>query len=303
MIYIQVVDLISREGVADVVVRLLTDDTPPLVAAEGVSGEDGRALVDIAEGTYELRLFKAGYRGPLRSFIDVPADPDPSMVWTGEVEDMNAHPQPTDAALCRVTGAVVDGSSAWAGGGTYFFRPVYPRVFRGLLVQHEVSARVGANGRADVSLIRGGVYAVDRGDGQITYVLVPQHATANLADLLFPEPDRVEWEADEPGTSALSVAEGSTAEIHPEVILTSGQSVPFTWPHDRTEEGVATWVALAVDDTSVARVRWESGGVLLVVGVAPGVTYLRAADLPSRVHSRLPGAVGSALTITVTEVG
>lgn len=303
MFYIRVIDRDSSEPVEGVVVRLRERTAPYTIGAEGMSGEDGLVYLEVPEGTWWLSGYMVGRGFPAHLDIEVTADMDPTMGWELSSWDLNPAPgAPNDAALCRLYGVVCDPSGVGVPAEGIQVSPIWPRKYRGRLVVSGTTHRADNAGQFRFELVRGGVYSTML-QGMEHRFHVPDLPTAPLAEVMLPEVASAVWDAEQPGLAEVSLAVGDSVILSPQVTLTSGDVVPFTWGDTLAEEALTAWVTVTILSGEAVIQRSLGARSLELTGVAAGVAILRI-DRRSDAPSGVPG-VGTTgagrylLTVTV----
>lgn len=212
------------------------------------------------------------------------------------------HPTATNPRLCRCSGFFLDiAGRPLVNMDISFINTFAPAVVDGSAVMGpEIQVRTDEDGYVEVDLYRNGIYdawvpgvcAREDAEGNTAVafprsVKVPDSASANLPDLLFPVVAAVDF-----GVASLSLAILEQANLTPEVTASDGRTLVGAALED---------VIYTVDDLTVAGVS-TSATQVFVVGIAAGSTVLRATrkDL-SIVKIPATGISGQPIAITVHE--
>jgi hypothetical protein len=259
--------------------------------------------------SYTVRMSKTGvgfdgalgdsYKTP--QLIDVwsPAASSPTGTNDFDVKgETFAMPVATDARLCRASGFFKDATGRPLEGlDISLINDFKPAIVDGYAVLgSKVELRTDEDGYVEVDLYRGGEYramvqsiqaAEADPTGAIVFdreLVVPDQASVNLVDLLFPVVEEITWTL-----GALAV--GDTFELVPVVLASDGRILEGAAHED---------VLYEIADTEVATVSVLEDS-LLITALASGSTELMATRMDQTVVF-IPdsGITGSPLTITVT---
>lgn len=251
------------------------------------AGHAGFMLEDAT--TYQLRFFKqnVGFSNP--KYIDVLVSPG---INTFDVQgELFTPPAAVDPRLCRASGffRTVTGAKA-AGVSIHFIAKFDPLLLEGAAITTErVLMRTDQNGYVELDLVRNGHYDVTvegMEDFQRT-IFVPDAASVNLPDLLFPVVATVSF--DPVGPFALT-AGGTELAVTPTIISTDGRSLALS-------AGDVCW---ASSDVAVFDIAYSPTQIFLrPVGV--GTAELRATRRDKTII-RIPDTpiAGQPVTVTVT---
>lgn len=282
----------------DVTVRAF-DETGATFITSALTDGDGYADLtldgdDPAE-VYQLRFYKVGVsiQSPAQIEVYSPVSESPTgtndFTLTGHVQTL---PEATDPRLCRASG-IVRGPDGRPRAGidmsfVFLFDPVIaaPDVVLG----ERINTRSDKNGYIAIDLWRGACYlvTVESHENVQREVVVPDRASLNIGDLLFPVVAKVEFDPPGPWT----VAVGATLEITP---LVTGSD--FRILAGNAQEDVSYSSA----DVGVAAVSILGADRILISGVAPGTTELTIARLDASIRRYLdPGIDGTPVAITVS---
>lgn len=172
-------------------------------------------------------------------------------------------PTSPEPSLCRVSGYLKDIHGKPLVGTFLRIRHKYSPlaiVSTSLILQERMTVRSGRNGLIEFDLLRESRVDVEIPNllqEVVLHCVVPNSASANLIDFLFPHLVDVQWVT----ASPLSLAVGESAEVEVKGILSNGQEVSLT--------------SVSVDvETSDPAVVVESPGDLYYRGVAPGSATL-----------------------------
>jgi hypothetical protein len=252
-----------------------------------VAGHAGLMLEDAT--TYQLRFFKqnVGFSNP--KYVDVLVSPG---VNTFDVQgELFTPPAAVDPRLCRASGffRTVTGAAA-AGVSIHFIAKFDPLLLEGAAVLTEREFfRTDARGYAEVDLIRNGHYDVTiegMEDFQRT-IYVPDAASVNLPDLLFPVVATVSF--DPPGPWALTAGDPALG-VTPTILSTDGRSLQLS-------AGDVYWTT---SDKAVFDIAY-SPTQLFLRPVSAGSAELRAARSDTSII-RIPDTpiAGQPVAVTVT---
>jgi len=200
-------------------------------------------------------------------------------------------PAATDARLCRCSGYFRDSNgTAQQYLDMSFFSDFSPILLDGsAIIPRPVRVRTDRNGYAQIDLIRGGKYRVmiEAMECADRYIKVPDQASANLPDVLFPVVSSVSFDIDEPYT----VAVGGELVLTPSVFDSAGVLLEGTGSLD---------VQWTFSDPTIASVA-VAQNTLTITGLASGTTELQASrsDLSIIKIPNIP-IEGQPVLITVT---
>ncbi len=249
----------TQTPVSEVTLRVFSGSTS---VTWGVTETDGTLDLLLDEGTYTVRGYKPGVSfGPPFEF-DVTAGED------NEYDlpvDVAAAPVPRDARICILRGYVLNGFGAPAPNVDIMLWLEEPPTILGenLVIGSTVAVRTDATGYVEIPLVRTASYRFTlqgvREHGGLFEV--PDTATANLADVLYPEISEVRWE-DTPIT--LAVDEELT--VYPQVYTFAGVLL------DGSARTYLTWSSSDSDIVTVAPV--EDG--LVLTGISAGSATISA---------------------------
>lgn len=290
------------------VVASIYDVTTLALLATATSDVTGKAAFSlsgaVSPGTsYEVRFYKAGvlFANPVAIRVIEPTVTTNKFDVVGAVQ---ALPVSIDPRICRCTGQFLDfGNRPMAGRVVRVMASMetgfqVPKLVDGNMVAPDsMEFRTDSNGKVSIDLYRSGeFYITFAGDDDTVWNFkVPDRSSANLIDLIHPQPVSITWDQTAAPGNAISVAVGQT------------KTIPFTSLFSNYEEidtGLDKWfTALNSDDTLISAffVRSSTDSVQ-VTGVAPGsaqVTWqLKSGLYPIMVPPR--AVVAEPLVVTVT---
>jgi hypothetical protein len=305
----------NDEALEGVLVRVFDEDGTTFITQNTTELVGSDAVADFTlEGddppiNYTIRMFKTGvafdggfgdqFKSPQLVEIWSPAASSPTGTNDFDVKgETFTIPVATDPRLCRASGFFKDATGRPLEGlDISLINNFKPAIVDGYgVLGSKVELRTDEEGYVEVDLYRGGEYramvqsiqaAEADPTGAIVFdreLVVPDQASVNLLDLLFPVIEEITWTL-----GALAV--GDTFDLIPVVLGSDG----------RTLEGVAHEdVLYEISDTSVATVAVLEDK-LVITALASGSTELTATRRDQTVVF-IPdvGIVGSPLTITVT---
>ena len=305
----------NDEALEGVLVRVFDEDGTTFITQNTTELVGSDAVADFTlEGddppiNYTIRMFKTGvafdggfgdqFKSPQLVEIWSPAASSPTGTNDFDVKgETFTIPVATDPRLCRASGFFKDATGRPLEGlDISLINNFKPAIVDGYgVLGSKVELRTDEEGYVEVDLYRGGEYramvqsiqaAEADPTGAIVFdreLVVPDQASVNLLDLLFPVIEEITWTL-----GALAV--GDTFDLIPVVLGSDG----------RTLEGVAHEdVLYEISDTSVATVAVLEDK-LVITALASGSTELTAIRRDQTVVF-IPdvGIVGSPLTITVT---
>lgn len=231
---------------------------------QGTTDVDGFVGLTIPAGTYQLRFYKYQVSFQTPQLIEVIALESNTFDVSAEVFTF---PMARDARLCRASGFFrnITGAPA-ANVDMHFIAKFDPILLEGSAVLTERALiRTDSKGYAEIDLIRFGKYDVMiQGYNDVfREVCIPDAASVNLPDLLFPVVARVTFDP----TGDVSVGVGSTTVLTPRVIFTDGDYV------EGNDNSDVLW---AMADPAIAGVTLNGDTTLTITGIAAGTTSLVA---------------------------
>lgn len=295
------------QAIASVVVNVYDPSTMSLIASAS-SDVNGRAAF-LLDGTpdpgttYEVRFFKMGVLFPNPRLIAV-KNPLPPLETnnfdvTGTLQTI---PVATDPRLCRCTGQFVNYKNqpvadilirvaALAESG---FQT--PKVVDGNMVSPSaMEFRTDSNGRVSFDLLRTGEYYVMFAgeDDTVWNICVPDRSSANLIELIHPQPVLLEWNQTD--------APGNAISVHIEETKNVRFSITFSDYVTRTD-GLDKWVELTNSDGAVMELDfYTTEATAIVKGLSVGTAQVTVSVKPELLPPRLPdySITAPALNVTV----
>jgi hypothetical protein len=287
----------SPTPIAGAVVSIVDPATGLALVARATTNSAGIAGFDIPDGVYELRLYKREviFGGP----VAITVLGNGAYTVTGTLLTL---PVATDPLLCRCTGRLVGFSGQPLSGVTLVFTQrgdtenALPRVFASQLVaQSDLIAHSNDEGFVTLDLIRGGEFKVSfSGEELIWNFTVPTRSSANLIDLLHPQPASLTWDPTLAPANAITVQVGQTITVPVSLVLSNYEVL--------TNGATELWLAYLNSDSTIAPAVIGSAGVEVTggaVGTAQISASARQGFYPRRVPDP-PALITTPLTITVT---
>lgn len=267
------------------------------------NGRAGFQLDGSLEGTsYEVRISKLGaiFGGPKVITVLDPPTPTNKFDVSGIQSSL---PIATDPRLCRCTARLVDFSnrpsvnalvriSSLPEAGTQA-----PKLVDGNLVNTDsIELHTDKSGKVTVDLLRGGSYLiVFSGEDDTTWnFVVPDRASANLIDLVYPYPVSATWDDSIAPGNAVTIQVGQTLVV-PFTLLFSDLQV--------ATEQVQTWLTLMNSSETVVDLKLYSGSptAAVLTGLQAGAADVTMNTNPLTVK-RVPAPQVQAPTLTVTVI-
>lgn len=219
---------------------------------------------------HQLRFYKFGATIRNPQYIDVIPQVDPVIPANAfEIPvELFTPPISKDSRFCACSGFFRDPSGAPQPLLTIQLIPTFkPLIFEGAaMLTGRVSIRTDNKGFATISLVRGGIYdAIVEGlEDTVRTIYVPDAASANLPDLLFPTVREVTYGVDGDGID-LQVGPLNDRTVPYQVRLTDGRLV-----------GIPGVLLTRIEDSSVAALMAvnDQTNELVFRGLKPGVTRL-----------------------------
>lgn len=194
---------ISHDPVVGVVIRVY-DDSDVFVVQETT---DSTGKVDVTlDGAaspgnlYYVRAYKPGcsFGGPWQVRVQDPVPLGEDNDWMMSV-DVFAVPGSPNPGMCRVAGQIVDPSGNPFPSAFISFTPQYDGlipVHYDRLMAGVIQTNADDDGYVSVDLPRGGMFAVEVAEltAVCRKVTIPDRSGILLADLLFPVPERVDFD-------------------------------------------------------------------------------------------------------------
>lgn len=274
-------DIYVKNPVGDPVEGVLVkvyNDFGDVFFTQAITDADGRAGLLLETLVYSLRFYKfqVGFIQPqLISVLPAPA---------GNVFDVVAEPfeMPiaTDPRFCRCSGFFRD----IAGAPKQYLDMNFMSEFNPIVlddsavVDESRNIRTDQKGYAQIDLIRGGIYYVRveaMGGNQLRCVHVPDQASANLPDLLFPVVERVTFDP-----LPTSLVAGSELEVMPTIYDSGG------WPLVGTALADVRWgsddetVMTVIADADKLTIRALAAGVANITASRQDSSIIRIPDTP-----------------------
>jgi hypothetical protein len=250
---------------------------------QATTDSNGLAGLTLETLEYSLRFYKfqAGFTQP--QLIEVLEAPETNVFDI--VGEPFVLPVATDPRFCRCSGYFRD----LAGGPMQYLDMNFMSEFEPVIVDdamisgNSVSIRTDENGYAQIDLIRGGIYYVRIeaiGGDAMRCVRVPDLASTNLPDLLFPVVERVTFDPAGP----FAVAVGGELVVTPTVYDSAG------WPLVGAALADVLWGS--GDESVMAVVATETE--LTLRGIAAGTANLTAFRVDSSIIRIPDTAIGGA---------
>lgn len=285
----------------------------------------------VSPGTnYELRFFKSGviFTNPkLVAVLEPVAPPNTNDFDVSGIVVTN--PVATDPRMCRCTGQFINYSGLpvpdtlvrvlaiqGAGGLTQPpdaplpppwlvpLQPLPPNILSGFQVPKVLDGKMvsvqamefktDVNGKVSFDLIRNGQYFITFAgeEDQIWCVVVPDQSSANLINLIHPEPVSLTWDATDAPGNAISVAVGASDTVKFSVLFSNAISYAKNLSHV---------ITFTNSDGDLADVVYDSGnGELALTGRAVGVINVTVSVKPNMTPARIPTYAIAAAPLVVT---
>lgn len=285
----------------------------------------------ISPGTnYELRFFKSGviFQNPQAiAVIDPPANPDTNDFDVSGTVVVDA--VATDPRMCRCTGQFINFSGqpvantlvrvlAIQGSGgltdppdsplppqwiaiqpplppNYLTGFQVPKVLDGKMVSVQaMEFRTDVNGRVSFDLARLGMFYVTFAgeEDHIWCINVPDRSSANLVNLIHPEPVSLTWDPTDAPGNAVSVAVGASASVKFSVLFSNFSSYAKNLSHV---------IVFTNSDGDLADVFYNSGlGQVDITGRVVGSVHVTVAVQPNMTPARIPTYAIAAAPLVVT---
>lgn len=283
-------DTVANAALDDVLVRIYSAG---VFVTSGVTGEGtnaaGERLFTLPAGDYTMRLSMAdpGYTVPSPQSFSVAG----SDVTFDVSVAVTAAPQSSNPLLCRCSGYVVDAAGVVCRGATFgLLLADGPMVLsRSAVFNAAVQATSDSAGYVQIDLIRGAIYRVtyDGDDAFSAYCRIPDAASANFADVVFPVVSSVTF-----SPSSLAIGVGATGEVAVTVRYRSGMAL-----------GIGEFAALPVEFSGDLSISQGSGNMLLISSAVAGtftVTVARVEQEDARTRVLPTTALSSTLVVVVS---
>lgn len=275
---------------------------PTTYAEVGVSTTDihGRAsFLAIAEGDYEVRSHELGFRFVNPTLISV-TDPGPN------VFNQICHPltlsSSTDPMMCRCTGRFMGfGNQPLAGVSVRVAAKAdkgtqTPKIVNGNILSAEISLhRTNADGEVVFDLPRHGKYYVTHAgdEDNVWEIDVPDRASANLIDLMFPYPLLLIWNQEDAPGNCITVVAGTHATVRWQLAYSN---------YETLSEGLG-WLQFSDMNPGVVIIR-PVDGLIFLDPLEPGSTVLTGVTVqPEAAIQRQPVPDIQIPTLSITVVG
>jgi hypothetical protein len=290
------VDQTGNTPVPDAQVRLYTSDGTTFVTW-GQTDAAGELVLDVPDDTYWVRFFKTGYSFPSKRYIVVNALAV-NNEFDIEAGNLEILPPSTADHLCRVSGYIVDAAGQPRSGATFQFMLVH--CYRHIvgnrpIAAAKVIARSNKYGYFEVELVQGAFYEVvmEGRDNEVFVCQVPETQAANVTEVIWPYPARVELSA-----NAVVIPAGDTEEVTVTLILSSGVVMPFP---DDAPAGTPNFSIKAVSsDEAVARVEYSNRTQILEIEAVSAGSATISFEAAETYEERFPEIVISLEEIDVT---
>lgn len=272
------------------VVVTVVSTSPYQAIARATSDSLGIAGFDLPDGLYELRAYKRGvFFQPFR----IAVEGDGAYDMAGRLQTT---PSSEDPRICRVSGRFVNLGNRPMGGVTLLItgkgETGYsdPKVVDSqMVVGQGMYLKTNADGFATADLFRGGEFFLtfSGDDDTVWNFKVPDRDTANLIDLIHPQPLSATWGVDD---NAVELVVGGTVQVPINVFFSDFQT--------RTS-GVASWLDLSSSDPAVIAVDIIQDQ-LLVKALAAGSAVVSLSAKSGIFPARVPAYSLSSQPLQVT---
>jgi len=264
----------------------------------GSTDADGRASLLLPGGTYELRFFKAGFlfAMPQTAVVNEPELPEAPNGFTVAATPVGVFGVPLDPRVCRCIGRfinfrnqpVANAMVRISAESELLLRA--PKVVDSAMVSSSaVELRTDANGFVSVDLLRTGKYWITYSgeEDELWTIVVPDRSTANLIELIHPEPTALTFGLPSP----VAVTIGQFVEVPVEVAFSDFQT---------HSADLGNLIQFDASDSLLADVSFRtSDGVLVILGKATGTFEITASIRPDLYPLRLPTYNIGTPTLTV----
>ena len=284
---VTVTDRLTAQPLVGVVMNVLSQDGR-LVFGQVITDSTGTAsLLLPASAVYQARFYQFGVSFSGALLLDVQEGVSNDFMAKG---DKYQYPQATDPRLCIASGFFRTPTGGVAASvDMHFIGKFDPLLLDGSpILPERVTARTDLKGYVEVSLIRFGLYDVTL-QGMEDYqraISVPDTASVNIGDLLFPVVTAITFEENGPYT----VAVGQDLIVHPHVFTSDSREL----------DDVLSDLLWSTSDSTALGLNPQKNSIS-VRGVKPGVYTLTAVRQDQSVI-RIPNTpiAGVPLTVTVT---
>lgn len=290
---IYVKDDTSQQGpVPNVIVRVF-DETGTYFITQSTSDSAGvAALLLPAPQRYQLRFFKDRFSIQQPQFLDVLEAPIlPQTNDFNAVGHIYSPPEAVHPRMCRCSGFFKRPNNAPAiGHDVHFIAKFDPLLFESdAMLTERLMQRTDERGYMEIDLVRFGQYNVTvEGFEDCTRVItIPDAASVNLPDLLFPVVERVTFAPDGPWVVAIDPL--NDVEVTPTVWTSDGRVLPGTALED---------VRWASSDPNVFAVL-ATNAKLFLRGLAPGTAQLTASRADVSIV-RIPNTPIEGVPVSIT---
>lgn len=295
------------------------------------AGQASFLLPGSALGTsYEVRFFKNGvlFENPKAISVLEPVVP-PSTNRFDTSGTLTALPVATDPRLCRCTGQFVNFSgtpvrntlvriTSMLGVGSItkppdlaipppYMDPVpppappnllsgfqMPKILDGKMVSvGTMEFRTDNNGKVSFDLIRNGqYYASYAGEEDVVWcLLVPDRSSANLIELIHPQPVELTWNSSDAPGASISVPVGTTKSVRFQALFSN---------YRYYASNLGNILQFTNSDGNLADVVYNSGlGQLDITGRTVGTLQTTVSVLPNMTPPRLPDYSITAVPLSV----
>lgn len=287
----------------------------------------------VTPGTnYELRFFKAGviFQNPRTIAVLEPVSAPDSNDFdvSGTLTTL---PVATDPRMCRCTGQFINYAGQpvrnslvrivailGSGGLTkppdtplpppYIISPLpappsvttgfqVPKILDGKMVSVEsMEFKTDTNGRVSMDLIRQGQYNVSFAgeEDHIWTICIPDRSSANLIELIHPEPKILTWDQTDAPGNAITVSIGETKLVHFSVLFSN---------HISYAKNLGHIIQFEHTDANTVDVSYMTGeGAVSIMGRTLGTTTILVSVLPEMTPARIPTYAISAVPLAVTVI-
>ena len=283
---VTVTDRVTAEPLVGVVMKVLSQDGR-LIFSQVITDASGTAsLLLPAPAVYQARFYRFGVSFVGALLLDVHEAGPNDFLAKGEVY---RYPQATDPRLCIASGFFRTPSGAVAASvDMHFIGKFDPLLLDGApILPERITARTNHAGYVEVSLIRFGLYDVTL-QGMEDYqrpVSVPDAASVNIGDLLFPVVTAITFE--EPGPYTVRIGQDLVA--HPHVFTSDARELEDITSDLLWSTSDSTALGLNPQQKSIS-VRGVKLGTQTLTAVRKDQTVIRIPNTP---------IAGVPLTITV----
>lgn len=300
-------DAVSPQPVEGVTVALFDSNTAQQVAA-AVSDASGRASFLLPGGAdpgmlYEARFFKAGVLFPRVAGIYVlePVAAPATNAFDVTGTRVGSFGVPLDPRLCRCVGRFVNYMNQpmpnalvrIASDAEVFVKT--PKVVDGNMVAPSaMEFHTDQNGFVVLDLFRTGEYwlTFSGEDDEVWDFRVPDRATANLIELIHPQPVSLSFDEDVAPGNAVSLAVGETKMVPVSVLFSD-------YLDHRIDLGEV--LSFENSDPAKADVTFQTNvGHLAIVGRSAGTVEISVTLHPNLLPPRLPDYSLASPTLQVT---